>query len=138
LTLQHQRTTSQKNKAMQYRLDITTGHTETVLCDETMKERIITRKAQDKMLKNIKITEITPDMAHMVILENCYFKIFADGRVALKNQQILGKDVEMLIKGVNHIAINDLPGKWQRIYIQINGKYLHYRREDGVEFLKWE
>jgi hypothetical protein len=137
LTLQHQRITSQKNN-MQYRLDITTGHTETVLCDQTMKERIITRRATDKMLKNITITEITDDKAHMVILENCYFKIFADGRVVLKNQQILGKDVEMFIKGINHISINELPGKWQRVHIQINGKYLQYRREDGVEYLKWE
>jgi mRNA-degrading endonuclease HigB of HigAB toxin-antitoxin module len=102
-----------------------------------MRERILTRKAKDNKIRKIEITEITPDRAHMVIINNAYFKIYGDGRVVLKNQKILDKEVEMFIKGVSYVIIQDVPNS-QRIYINILGKNLHYRREDGVEYLKWE
>jgi hypothetical protein len=121
----------------QYKLTIKTFAVEEILfCNDEVKERVISSLAKCPDLELINVSKLSKKSKTLEV-NNCYFKIFSDGRVCLK-QELLNQEISCVLCDVNYVSIRNYETKKLIISIELNnGKLLEYTRFLGSETMQW-
>jgi hypothetical protein len=101
-----------------------------------VKERVISSLAKCPDLELISVSKLSKKSKTLEV-NNCYFKIFSDGRVCLK-QELLNQEISCVLCDVNYVSIRNYETKKLIISIELNnGKLLEYTRFLGSETMQW-